>query len=372
MKVLVLTAIENPLPSSLVYTQTILPAKLTGKAKIVSLVHPRDFFLRRIKRPHGVWIFPLLYPLRYRDFHLGAIHIPFFILFNLPIFLFVLLLTGPSLVHARSYPASLLAWLGSFIFPYRFLFDPRGRYPEEGLMMGRFRKRDYKIWKRLERLFIKRAWAKIGVSMPHVRELGERTIFIPPLVDTQKFTPGKKKKRKKWVVVHLGNFGHLSDCELVAKLASSLRAFLYVLHPCPENFDYIKEVLEREGVKEYEIKRVEREEVVEYLREADLGTLLEEESLTTPIAMGTKLPEYLACGVPVVVTPYVRGAVEVVEKYECGVVVDPEREKPKIDKKEIERMRERARRCAEEVFSLKRGVEKLRRLYEGSLPLTSH
>lgn len=372
MKVLVITAIENPHPSSLVYTQTILPAKLTGIARIISLVHPRDFFLRRIKRERGLWVFPLLYPLRYKDFHLGAIHIPIFILLNFPVFLFILLLTRPSIVHARSYPASLLVWLGSYIFPYRFLFDPRGRYPEEGLMMGRFRHLDYRLWKRIEGLFIDRAWVKIGVSIPHVDELGERSVFIPPLVDTRIFTPCRKRVEDRIVVVHLGNFGHISDCELVAKFVSSLNAFLYILHPSFENFEYIKDVLEREGVREYEIKRVEREEVVDYLRKADLGLLLERSSLTTPIAMGTKLPEYLACGVPVVVTPYVKGAVEIVRRYRCGFVVDPEVERVRIDKRKIDAMRGMARRCAEEVFSLEKGVEKLRRIYEGFIHLTSY
>lgn len=58
-----------------------------------------------------------------------------------------------------------------------------------------------------------------------------------------------------------------------------------------------KNILEREGIKNFSIKRVPKEEVVEELKEVKYGFVLREDNIVNKVATPTKFSSYLSAGV---------------------------------------------------------------------------
>jgi glycosyltransferase involved in cell wall biosynthesis len=103
----------------------------------------------------------------------------------------------------------------------------------------------------------------------------------------------------------------------------------------------------------------------------DIGLLLREVSIINKVASPTKFPEYLASGVPVVVSRDVGNTTEVVEKTGLGVVVDVEAIEEQVEKvtdyimsyrSNAEEIRKKCRETAEELFIFK-DTEGLSRFY---------
>jgi glycosyltransferase involved in cell wall biosynthesis len=67
--------------------------------------------------------------------------------------------------------------------------------------------------------------------------------------------------------------------------------------------------------------RLEHEDLPHYLALGDLAFLVREENLVNSVSSPTKFPEYLACGLPVVISPGVGDCTEIVERMGLGVVV---------------------------------------------------
>ena len=59
-----------------------------------------------------------------------------------------------------------------------------------------------------------------------------------------------------------------------------------------------------------------------YLLMGDAGFLIIEDLPTARKAVSVKFGEYLACGLPVICTPFVEGAAGLVRDYDCGIVVN--------------------------------------------------
>ena len=80
----------------------------------------------------------------------------------------------------------------------------------------------------------------------------------------------------------------------------------------------------------YAIYSLNPEEVADLLRIADVGLLLRKKSIVNKVALAVKFGEYLASGVPVLVTESAYEVARLVKKHRCGVVIhdesDPELE----------------------------------------------
>jgi glycosyltransferase involved in cell wall biosynthesis len=102
----------------------------------------------------------------------------------------------------------------------------------------------------------------------------------------------------------------------------------------------------------YTVMSVPHQEIKDYIALGDLAMLLRKDSLVNRVASPVKLGEYLTCGVPVFVTPYVGDLSKLVAQHEVGMSVplDEERLEEKLESfiLEIRRNRESYRkRCRE-------------------------
>ena len=130
---------------------------------------------------------------------------------SLPLLLFVLIAASPILlyqilrrpveiVHCRSYVAALLALGMKLIFPrLKVIFDPRGFYPEEGVVTGKWSvgSLTFKCWKGLERILVGRCDAVIALSEPFAERVrlinpGAACAVIHASADVERFTGARE------------------------------------------------------------------------------------------------------------------------------------------------------------------------------------
>jgi len=407
-RILALTAIEAPFRSTLIRTQLYEPLcrvrQLRPGTEVCSLaLVPWTFFfgrrrpwrtlaanVRRLRRLRdeldrsgiALRVRPLPFPLLPCHFNLNRTQRLLFTAGALPALLSYLLVRSRyDLVMARSYPAALLARLARRVAGVPYLFDLRGMYPEEGVNAGAFGagSRDYHDWKRIERRLIGDAERCVVVSPPfaaHVRSIvpGARVDVIPCCVDPAAFRYDEAARVRakaarglagRFVLLHLGSFGAPGDRGLAGKYLLRFKraepsAMLVVASGTPAFGPAIDRALRGEGLgpDDYRIVHPVDGGVAELLALGDAGLVLERRTASTKVCLSVKLGEYLASGLPVICTPHVEGAAGLVERYDAGLVVDPDGDEP-IGKesmfiKRLPQLRQNGFRLVDEVLAIDR------------------
>lgn len=271
-------------------------------------------------------------------FYLSPFWVLLFLLRTLPIVLFFILFGNITLIHARSYPATLLAWVLKRFFGLNYIFDMRGLYPEHGYEGGILNRSSYLFWKRRESRLIRDAHRVITVSAPMeeiVREKNGTSILIPLFVDTKVFYPQESIKslhglKDRFVILHSGAFGTWGDHLLIGRLLSFMKEidpslYLVILTGRDDYKRKIEEDFHKTGIDDFLILSPEPEEVPRLLNIGDVGLLCERKFLTQKVCLSVKFGEYLASGMPVICTPWVLGARNLIERHNCGIVVDPDK-----------------------------------------------
>lgn len=90
-----------------------------------------------------------------------------------------------------------------------------------------------------------------------------------------------------------------------------------------EATDEVKEFLERFPDRSQRVW-VNPNEVAQYLSVADYGILIRDDLVTNRVASPTKFAEYLACGLDVLVSPYIGDYPDFVNQHNCGQVIPPD------------------------------------------------
>jgi glycosyltransferase involved in cell wall biosynthesis len=415
--VLVLTAIERAFYSATIEYQLIEPIIKIAKKKedtrfvflalvpftfyfirgekrsSFGLFRKRRLKMRKILKEKGILILfvPVLYPLRHRSFYLKWFDIPFFVLANLPVLIFCRLMLRPALIHARGYPASLLAYCTKRLRRTKFIFDMRDVYELKGVEAGLFGRDDcsFRIWNILEQKMLNGAGAVIVTSEPfecyakRIMNTNSNIWLVPNTVSKNRFFPDKDIREivrkglgvdKRFVLLHSGTFSTEGDITLAVRYFRKWKAnkgdsFFLILTPNKQNAEKISRVCIEHDVKaeDFRILSPEPEEVPDMLRAGDVGLHLEGKALATEYCIAIKDGEYLATGLPVICTPYLKGIAPLIEQYNCGMVIDPEQndsfEKEDQFLRNYEKLRENTKRIVDEVLSLDIAAETLGELY---------
>ena len=268
-----------------------------------------------------------------------------------------------------------------------FLFNVRALLAEEYADAGRWSRRSlrFRVISWLERRCLARAEAVI-VLTEALRQLlasgdflspprREGITVIPCCVDLQKFSPASTPPGPGPIFVYAGSLGgyYLTE-ELVAFFRSALNVFAQARLLLLSNGydDLAREAISSAGAPadRIEVRSVSHEAIPGYLRHADVGLIFARPSFARIGMSPTKLAEYLACGLPVVITPGIGDTEEVVRGQRVGVVL------PALDEagflqaaEEIRNLRAEgdtlARRCRKvaEEFGLETGLTRYREVY---------
>lgn len=270
--------------------------------------------------------------------------LPFIALNTFPIYLLFYLFRGVRIFHCRSYASSLAALMAKFILPgFKFVFDPRSDFPEENVTSENWCETslDFRVWKFLERAFLKQADAVICISKTYVTHFEKscaaiKQHVIPNNVDVEKFRFDPDFRRKfrsengledSIVFGYLGgmsyNGWHRPD--LYAGAIAEFRKigkkskFLFLV---PDNAGPIlKNHFALSGISEdeYIVHHPNFEDVPKFLSASDYGVFFLDRR---KISLGTKITEYTAVGLPFIINSNVLGGLSLLEEADCGIVVD--------------------------------------------------
>ena len=307
---------------------------------------------------------------------------------------FWLLRERAGLVHARGYVPSLIAVFLKGMFDTKFLFDMRGFWADEKVDGGEWSRQSliYKITKRCEKRFFESADAIVSLTYEGVKafpELGYRIRSGIPIevittcTDLERFAPGPKDQilvSRLRLDDHLviGCTGSVSAwylrqamLEYLAYLTQSLeRAKILIV--TQEDHEKLRADALRAGIpkEQWVLVRASFAEMPEYVRLMDLGVFFIKPCFSKKGSCATKLGEFLATGVPVVINAGVGDSGRIVQEHKAGVVLSDVRiEKFTASLSEIEQLlndpgiKHRCRAAARRYFDLTDGVRKYAILY---------
>jgi len=305
------------------------------------------------------------------------------------------------LTHARGYVAALVAVALRRLVGARFIFDMRGFWPDGKVAAGDWRAGStiHRAAKRWERRFLESADAVVSLTaagVDAIRRLGyvvradAHVEIIPTCTDLDRFSPRARDAALATRLglgagVVIGCVGTMSSWYLrrpmLDYLACLTAAFekmtaLIVTH---ENHDRLRCDAIAAGVPpdRLRITAAAFSEMPAYIRLMDAGMFFITPRLSTVGAAATKLGEFLATGVPVIINDGVGDSARIVRDGRAGIVlpdVTPQSLAASLpavaallDDTDI---RHRCRVTAERWFDLDAGVERYASLYARLGPAT--
>ena len=251
---------------------------------------------------------------------------------------------GIGVLHARAHLPLAMALLAQrWTSRARVVFDLRGLMAEEYADAGVWQENSpvYRAIKRLEQAGLKRADQIVVLTRKMHDWLVERELVpahkievIPCCVDFSRFDASAQEQSlsDRFEVIYAGATTGLYLLEEMARFFLALKArqpgaFLRILTRSPAG--ETGATLERAGIasESFEINRIAPEQVPIYLRRARLGLSFRKPTFSQIAASPTKIPEYLAAGLPVVSNAGIGDTDQLLEGERVGVIVksfDPE------------------------------------------------
>ncbi|MBA2734776.1 MAG: glycosyltransferase [Acidobacteria bacterium] len=246
---------------------------------------------------------------------------------------------GIHVLHARSHVPMAMALMARRMVRCRLVFDIRGLMAEEYADAGIWSENSlpFRVMKRLERAGIRKSDQVVVLTQKMRRWLIERGLagankieVIPCCVDFSRFTDehieGNGKSSGRFEMVYAGSVTGLYLFEEMGRFFLALRAaqpdaFFRVL--TNSSAADAADVLQRVGLddKDFWIGAVPPEEVPRHLRQARLGLSFRKPTFSQIAASPTKIPEYLAAGLPVVSNYGIGDADDLLEKEKVGVIM---------------------------------------------------
>ena len=299
------------------------------------------------------------------------------------------------IVHARGYVAALVALFVRRAGAPRFLFDMRGFWVDEKVEAGHWRAHGllYRLGKWWERRFFEGADAIVSLTEAGVQALptlGYKIpdtvpmVVIPTCVDLQRFKPGRKDPDLVGPLglqgkVVIGCVGTMSNWYMrtemlryLAYLSKSMES-LRVLIVTREDHEILRRDAVASGVPDAAmvLTRARFSEMPRYMPLFDAGLFFIRPTLSKRASAATKLAEFLACGVPVILNDGVGDSGAIVRDHEVGVVLPALNQEAFVASLPLVQalfaapsMSSQCRQAASELFDIERGTDQYRRLYE--------
>jgi glycosyltransferase involved in cell wall biosynthesis len=252
---------------------------------------------------------------------------------------------GVEVLHARSHIPAAMALMASRWSKCKLIFDIRGLMAEEYSDAGVWRENSppFRAVKMIERAGIRRADQLVVLTkrmrdwlVKGGRKAAEQIEVIPCCVDVLRFGDHSREDSTKdaspisagrFEVVYAGSITGLYLLEEMGRFFMALRerrpeAFLRILTVSSAADGAA--VLRRTGLsdEDFWIGAVAPREVPRYLARARLGISFRKPTFSQIAASPTKIPEYLAAGLPVICNAGVGDTDELIEKERIGVCLE--------------------------------------------------
>lgn len=259
-----------------------------------------------------------------------------------------------DLIHSRVHVPMLMAALARKLSGRKpkLLFDIRGFFPEEYTDAGIWPEGGwlYRTAKRIEKWLLKEADGFVVLTekareilFPESAEtgrdkLGRPVEVIPCCVDfSVRFTQDREKVRPsireemkldgRLVITHVGALGGLylqDDITDFLAVAREQNPAVFAMFLTQSDPSLIVPLLETRGFdsSDYLVRRVSPSDVPKYLYASDVALSFVKPTFATQSRSPTKIPEYLACGVPIIANRGVGDVDGLIEGNRIGVLLD--------------------------------------------------
>jgi len=292
-----------------------------------------------------------------------------------------------DIVHVRGYVPALIGLRAKRASGARLLFDMRGFWVDEKVEAGHWPRggmlhRAGKWW---ERRFLAQADAIVSLTEAGVRELPRlgmppdtQVQVIPTCADLDRFVPPPDRERDRSKIV-IGYVGTLSNWYLRGETLAYLawlcrqRPAATVLMVTREDHGQLRADARAAGVPDDRLTmtRAAFDEMPRIMQSMDLGVFFIRRCFSKRASAATKLAEFLACGVPVVINDGIGDSGEIVRDNRVGVVL-PDTSSDRFDATATSidallsdpAVSVRCRQTAERLFGLSEGVAKYAALYQ--------
>jgi glycosyltransferase involved in cell wall biosynthesis len=218
-------------------------------------------------------------------------------------------------LHARAHIPLLMALIAKKITGSKIVFDIRGLMAEEYVDAGILQKnsKPFRFIKYIERRGIEKA-SQIVVLTARLRNYlvennlkkSENIEVIPCCVDFSRIEETFNiKKNSRFELIYAGSVTGLYLLREMGSFFLEIKkhkpeAFFRILTTTPPHI--VQKTFSELGMSEndYAVVKVSPAEVPKYLKQAHLGISFRKPTFSQIAASPTKIPEYLACGLPVV------------------------------------------------------------------------
>jgi glycosyltransferase involved in cell wall biosynthesis len=297
-----------------------------------------------------------------------------------------------KVIHARSYTPSLIAVILNKIFKTKFIFDMRGFWANERVEAGIWKNNGwlYKASKHFEKTFLLKADLTVALTRaakeeikkyPYLKNMNTDIRCIPTCVNLDIFKYKQCKKPEisesmagKLVMIYSGSISTwFMPYQMIdffnAAIKKIPQAHLLVLTKENELFESI---LKGGSLKNcfFSVANVDYELVPEYLSLGRVGLAFYKPGYSRKACCPTKLGEYLACGLPVVINSGVGDTEEILKAEGVGAIIeeftDKEYERVSSQLRELlsdDSLKNRCRKVAGKYFSLDYGIQKYQEIY---------
>ncbi len=245
-----------------------------------------------------------------------------------------------EIIHARSLFPAIISLLLKINYPnLKVLYDNRGVFIDEQIYLKQWKREGLieNIFRILERWIIKKSDHIVVVSRvfkdflinehPAINNLSEKISVINNKTYIDKLKPEDfiKQKNKNIICVFSGSSAKWQNLNEVITFAQNclrrINNFRFkILTYEVDKFE--KEILNyKELFHVTEILNLTSDKVFDQLTSANFGLLLRENNLINNVSSPLKFAEYLAAGLPIVVSEGVGDTEEIINSHKVGIVV---------------------------------------------------
>jgi glycosyltransferase involved in cell wall biosynthesis len=302
-----------------------------------------------------------------------------------------------GIIHARSYIPCIAGHLSKCVLGTKLIFDMRGLMIDEFISKGQWREaalgtRIMRYWEKKNILLadaivvVSERFREYVCQLPYAHGRALPITVIPNCVDFEAYDLDasirselieKYRLDGRTVFVYSGSLASWQSCEEIANF------FAFVRYQLPKAFllfvtygrgERLEALLKKLGlpIESYAFTRTFPEEVPTYLSLGHAGILFRKDELLNNVASPLKFAEYLAAGVPVLLTRGIGDTEKLVTECSVGVIVGTSSENElkaaathvvRFLQEDRSLIGERCRAVAREKFSLSMAVENYHDIY---------
>lgn len=299
----------------------------------------------------------------------------------------ILLMNKITIIHAVNYTAVVNAIIIRIVFRINYIYDYHGAIPEEMVYQGIWRPNGvkYRLSKCVEKKAFYSANSIITISNRSKKYIdsligdSNKTRVIPCGIKRDIFYYDENirnecrktlKIEDKFVIIYNGSISPWNDYSKMMNLIKILMRSdqtVVLIFLTPDPLVVVQKLMHDYSICESRtiVLNVLHQQVGKYLQSADLGLLIRKDSFVNEIASPMKFSEYIACGVPVLISNNVGDSTSIVNKNEVGFIYNDSYNNHKYlemienIKKNRKQFADKCTKCAKELYDL----DKQRKIY---------